>query len=134
MTLFRASDWRALYSAQGHGPYRHLTRPFLPLWVGGAGARDYAEIWNVYNTQMVKLIRLQSSLMDNQVVTLNGPIKVYTQTYISTLICHVYCLFTAWACVASISRQSALMAKPFICRSLLSALHSFPLHFKGPDS
>jgi hypothetical protein len=31
VTSLLESDWRALYSARGHGPYRHLTRPFLPL-------------------------------------------------------------------------------------------------------
>ena len=53
MTLFRASDWRALYSARGHGPYRHLTRPFLPLWVGGAGARDYIILYEMDANQEI---------------------------------------------------------------------------------
>ena len=42
VTAFLEPDWRALYSAPGHGPYTHLTRPLLAFCARGDWlARDY---------------------------------------------------------------------------------------------
>ena len=35
VTAFLEPDWRALYSAPGHGPYTHLTRPLLAFCARG---------------------------------------------------------------------------------------------------
>ena len=46
VTAFLEPDWRALYSAPGHGPYTHLTRPFLAFCARGDWlARLDCTIW-----------------------------------------------------------------------------------------
>ena len=54
------SDWRALYSAQRHGPYTHLTRPLLVFCVRGATSRESPqtlvalELWKLRTSPMVR--------------------------------------------------------------------------------
>ena len=51
VTAFLEPDWRALYSAPGHGPYTHLTRPLLAFFARG----DWLARLNCYYTNIAWL-------------------------------------------------------------------------------